>query len=389
MSETLVPASASRRDRALLAIAAADAGAIGTPAFIVDIAAVRLALTGLQSVLPSVALHYAYKSCPIPAIAAAMVDAGVSFEIASVAELAALVSTGAAADSILFSNPIKAPGEIATAYAAGVAHYCADSVCEVEKLARWAPGSRLYVRLAVDDSTSVFPLSAKFGVDASTALGIMLLARDAGLEPWGVTFHVGSQCLHASAWADAIAKAGLLMTDLRELGIEIAALNIGGGFPVRYQTETPDLVEIGATIMQAVTDRLPYPVDVVAEPGRVLVADAATAVSTVIGRATRRDGEWLYLDIGVFTGVMEALEEGDSVGPPIVAPESDGPSQAYTVAGPTCDQADMIAREVSLPAGIAVGDRVALLSAGAYSLSYTGAFCGFEAPELAVVNAAG
>ncbi len=153
----------------------------------------------------------------------------------------------------------QAPSEISDAYASGVRHYCIDSFSEVEKLAFGAPGSRVYVRLAVDDSTSVFPLSAKFGVDAKTAVEIMLLARDAALTPWGLTFHVGSQCLHAAAWADAIAKAGIVMNDLLDEGIHVAALNIGGGFPVQYHAETPGLAEIGATIAEAVTDRLPYP----------------------------------------------------------------------------------------------------------------------------------
>lgn len=333
-------------------------------------------------------MYYAYKSCPLPDVAGLLVGSGISFEIASAAELFALTSVGADARSILFSNPIKAPSEIAAAHGAGVHHFCADSIVEVNKLSRWAPGSRVYVRLVVDDTTSIFPLSSKFGADARNALEIMLRARDAGLVPWGLTFHVGSQCLRASAWDEAIATSAGLMSDLHACDLKVAALNIGGGFPVTYQAETPHLAEIGATIRRAVSDRLPYPVELIAEPGRVLVAHAATAVATVIGRATRRDGEWLYLDIGVFTGVMEALEEGESVGPPIVAPESTGQLRAFTVAGPTCDQADTIARGVMLPCRAAVGDRVALLSAGAYSLSYTGAFCGFEAPEVAVVDAA-
>ena len=154
----------------------------------------------------------------------------------------------------------QAPSEISDAYASGVRHYCIDSFSEVEKLAFGAPGSRVYVRLAVDDSTSVFPLSAKFGVDAKTAVErSTLLARDAALTPWGLTFHVGSQRLHAAAWADAIAKAGIVMNDLLDEGIHVAALNIGGGFPVQYHAETPGLAEIGATIAEAVTDRLPYP----------------------------------------------------------------------------------------------------------------------------------
>jgi ornithine decarboxylase len=147
----------------------------------------------------------------------------------------------------------------------------------------------------------------------------------------------------------------------------------------------PSLAEIGLAIGRAVAE-LPYPVALLAEPGRPLVAHAASAVATAIGRASRRGGEWIYLDIGVFSGVMEALEEGEAVRPPLVAPDSRGGAAAFTVAGPTCDQADTIARGVPLPADITVGDRVVLQSAGAYSLSYTEAFCGFGAPGVEVVD---
>ena len=264
-----------------------------------------------------------------------------------------------------------------------------DSTDEVEKVARYMPGSRVYVRLSVDNSGSVLPLAGKFGVDGATALDLFDMARDLGLQPIGLSFHVGSQCLKVANWVNALKACGDVWRAAAEHGHDLYFLDLGGGYPAgHYHTESiPTIEEIGAAVMQAISDYIPFTPNLmlVLEPGRGMVGESGKLVATVVGKAQRGDQTWLYLDAGVFNGLMETYEGF----PPVVDLVSDcashRPSRIYTVDVPSCDSCDVIARNITLPE-IQVGERLLFHDAGAYTNEYAAAFNGFPIPEVVALN---
>jgi ornithine decarboxylase len=285
---------------------------------------------------------------------------------------------------VLYSNTVKPASHIAGAAEAGVWRFAADSEGELEKIARTAPGTAVYVRVRVDDSGSVFPLSRKFGAEAHHARALLQYARTLGLQPYGVTFHVGSQCVATSAWVQAIAGVGRLMRQLESDGIRLEMLDIGGGFPARYDVEVPSIDQIGRVVERALDELLPYrPAHVVAEPGRHLVAESAVMVASVLGREERAGEEWLYLDVGAYNGLMETLQGVGQWRFPLWSSRIDHgvvPHVPFTVTGPSCDSADTMFFGAQLPVTMTEGDRIFIGSAGAYTLSYASSFNGFPPP---------
>jgi ornithine decarboxylase len=233
------------------------------------------------------------------------------------------------------------------------------------KLAHHAPGSRVYVRLTVDNSGSEWPLAKKYGAGGADAVQLLREARAFGLQPYGLTFHVGSQCLDKESWSSALMLCHEIWRELAADGIALQMLSLGGGFPVRHTRPVPSVEEIGRGL------------ELTVEPGRALVGDAGLLVATVIGQATRGKERWLYLDAGVFNALLEAIQGFRYQ----IRTERTGPPRHYVLAGPSCDSVDTIATDVSLPE-LSVGDRVYFLNAGAYTLSYASSFNGFEPPAV-------
>jgi ornithine decarboxylase len=361
-----------------------------TPYLVTDLDTVGQRHAAFTAALPGVRAHYAMKCNPAPEVLRTLAARGAGFEIASLGELRALQAIGIDPADVLYSNPVKPPAHIAEASAAGLWRFSFDSPGELAKIAEYAPGSAVYVRLRVDDSTSVFPLSRKFGADAEDAYDLMLLARRLGLRPYGVTFHVGSQCGSAGAWRSAIEQAGVLMGRLLADGIELAMLDLGGGFPARYQVEVPGIDEIGAVVTAALRS-LPYrPALVVAEPGRYLVAEAAVMAATVIGREVRGAENWLFVEVGAYNGLMEVLQTPGGWDFPMWTSRpdhADVPQVPFTVTGPSCDSSDTVGYGIMLPATMTVGDVLYIGTTGAYTLAYASNFNGFQAPTPVFVGA--
>jgi ornithine decarboxylase len=292
---------------------------------------------------------------------------------------------------VLFSNPIKPPSAITEARAAGVWRFSFDSEAELDKIAAAAPGSAVYLRLRVDDSASVFPLSRKFGATSDESVHLLRRAVQLGLNAYGITFHVGSQCTQLNTWTDAITVASQLMRQLSKYGIRLQMLNLGGGFPARYGPPIPTIRSIGAAIGQALEMSLPYlPETLAAEPGRFLVAESSVLVASVLGRAVRDAQNWLYLDIGAYNGLMETLQTGQTWELPLwtsLEEHTASELESFTVTGPSCDSSDTMFRDVLLPAAVNVDDRIYIASAGAYTLSYASCFNGFPLPKSYPVHA--
>ncbi len=317
-----------------------------TPYLLCDLDTIADRYDHLMQSLPGVRPYYAMKCNPTTEILRTLAGRGSGFEVASIGELRALEAIGVDPADVLYSNPIKPPAHIAAAHAAGLWRFSFDSEGELRKLAEHAPGSAVYIRLRVDDSSSVFPLSRKFGAEAHEARELLLLAERLGLVPYGITFHVGS--------------------------------------PARYTEPVPALGQIADAIMPALAELLPYRPKVVAcEPGRHLVAESAVMVASVLGRELRAGENWLYLDVGAYNGLMETQQTPGQWRFPLWTSRSDHaqvPQLPFTVTGPSCDSSDTMFYGVALPSTIDVGDRVYIGSAGAYTLSYASAFNGFPPP---------
>jgi ornithine decarboxylase len=357
---------------------------VPTPYLVTDLDTVAAAHAAFRAALPGVRAFYAMKCNPSAEILRTLAADGAGFEIASLGELHTLQAIGVDPADVLYSNPVKPPAHIAAAYRAGLWRFSFDSPNELAKIAEHAPGAAVYLRLRVDDKESVFPLSRKFGAGFSDAVDLMMLARRLGLRPYGLTFHVGSQCGNPAAWRQALGDAGALMEKLTAEGIRIGMLDLGGGFPARYVADVPSIETIGSYILPALDELLPYrPELVAAEPGRHLVAESAVMAAGVIGREQRGDENWLFVEVGAYHGMMETLQTGNGWNYPLwtsLSDHADVPHVPFTVTGPTCDSSDTILVNVMLPATLDVGDTLYIGSAGAYTLSYASAFNGFQPP---------
>lgn len=364
-----------------------------TPYLVTDLDTVAAHLVAFQAALPGVQPFYAMKCNPAPEILSTVRAYGASFEIASIGELRILERLGVDPAGVLYSNPVKPPSHIAAAHAAGVWRFSFDSPNELRKLAEHAPGSAVFLRLHVDDSASSFPLSRKFGAEPHEGADLLVLARRLGLRPYGITFHVGSQCANADAWRQAVEVSGKIMASLLDEGIRLAMLDIGGGFPARYVENVPSIEEIGAVVVAAVDELLPYrPELLAAEPGRHLVAEAGVMVASVIGREVRAGAHWLFVDVGAYHGMMETIQLPTGWDFPVwssVAGHGQVAELPFTVTGPSCDSSDTMFYGLALPATIDVGDVLYIGSAGAYTLSYASSFNGFPPPTPLFVGSVG
>lgn len=360
-----------------------------TPFLMIDLETVSAAYNSLQAAMPGFKILYAMKANPQPEIIDALAHCGSGFEVASEAELETLLHSDIETNDVMFSNPVKSPLDIRGAYDSGVRCYSFDSDSEIVKLALEAPGSAVYIRLATTGSGSRFPLSKRFGVGPHEAVELLKLARNFGLVPYGCTFHVGSQNTDPRSWDKPIEDCAFVMREFERLhGSRLQMLNIGGGFPAQYaERRVPPLADFGSSISASLT-KLPYPVELVTEPGRALVANAGVVASTVIGRRRRGTTTWVHLDVGPYNGLMETNSFlGGERNPISWSGAQTGGRTACTLTGPTCDDGDILQDEVELPSDLGLGDRVYIESAGAYSSSLAVNFNGFAPPTSVVRNA--
>jgi ornithine decarboxylase len=359
-----------------------------TPYLLLDLARARDSFAELAVALPGVAVHYAVKANPDPRLLACLNAAGCRFEAASWTEVRATIRAGAAPSTVLFTHPVKPADDIAHAHKAGVWRFAADSDTELHKIARNAPGSAVLLRLDTGAGGTVGD-QGKFGIAAEQAPQLARLAKSLGLNPYGLAFHVGSQTMDPAAWDDPIRQCGRIMTVLAADGIKLAMLDVGGGFPARYDTDPPPLVSYAATINAAVA-QLPYPVQLACEPGRAIAAPAGTMVASVIGTAWRHGTLRVSLDTGAFHGLIEALESSRELRFPVTIPAA--PCRELvpcTLTGPSCDSQDTILDRIWLPTPRA-GDRVLIGNTGAYTTCYSGrsAFNGYPAPAVKITKTA-
>ncbi|MEE9524515.1 MAG: type III PLP-dependent enzyme [Thermodesulfovibrionales bacterium] len=364
-------------DKVLKFIASTD---IPSPYLLIDkeILSYKVSLIGKK--IKNAKVFYAVKANPDTKVVRFLDGMGMDFEIASEGELGILSSLGIKGDRIISSNPVKSLRFLKEAVSYGVDRFAFDSEAEVDKLSVHAPGCRVYIRLSVPNEGSEWPLSKKYGVEIEDAFRLLKYSGHKGLVPVGITFHVGSQCLNIYSWDTALDKSKQLWEAARDSGIELRVLNIGGGYPIRYTKDVIGIEDIEEKINSSIGNRFPEDIEVHIEPGRSVVGDSGIFVSNVIGKAERGDENWLYLDVGVFNGLMESL--GGIKYSYVV--DNRGEMKKWTVAGPSCDSFDVMEREVELPEPL-VGDTVLILSSGAYTVSYASEFNGFSVPKTILI----
>jgi ornithine decarboxylase len=354
-----------------------------TPCLVVDLEVVAEAYQALRTYLPLAKVFYAVKANPATEIVDLLQGLGSSFDVASRGEVDLCLGRGIASERMSFGNTIKKERDIAYAYQRGVRLFAFDSAAELEKLARAAPGARVFCRILVDGEGAEWPLSRKFGCAPEMAVELLRRAKAQGLDPYGVSFHVGSQQTKLEQWDGAVGRAAHMFSLLAQTDINLRMVNIGGGFPARYRGEVPGVERYAAAVMAAITrhfgNDLP---EIIIEPGRSLVGDAGIIQSEVVLISQKAFGDekrWVYLDVGKFNGLAETMDE--SIKYRITTTADGGPTGPVVLAGPTCDSADILYEkaEYRMPLELKPGDKVEILSTGAYTSSYASVwFNGFS-----------
>jgi len=358
------------------------------PTLVLDIDQVEENYFALKRGMPNANIHYAVKANPHPAILECLVSLGCRFDAASSQEIQLCLDAGARPEHISFGNTIKRSKDIACAVAQGIQLFSADSEEELEKLAAHAPGCEVFIRILASSAEAEWPLSRKFGCSTSYAIPLLDMARDIGLKPVGLSFHVGSQTRHPYMWYDCLDTVASIWEYARSEGHDLWLLNIGGGFPAYYGTEITDAETYGAALMLAIEERFEGVTYIMAEPGRGLTGSAGiiSAECVLVSQKTPGDPiRWVYLNVGRFSGLAEAEGESIKYQFEVIGKELEKTAPCI-VAGPTCDSADVLyeRNKVDFPVGLRCGDRVMIKTCGAYTSTYsTVAFNGF--PPLDVI----
>ena len=359
-----------------------DDGQDDGPCLVVDLDVVRDNYQTFAKALPDSRVFYAVKANPAPELLSLLASLGSCFDTASVAEIEMALAAGATADRISFGNTIKKERDIARAFALGVRLFAVDCKAEVEKIGRAAPGAKVFCRFLCGCAGAEWPLSRKFGCDPEMAVEVLDHAQRLGLEPYGVSFHVGSQQRRTAAWDEALKTAAAIFRACAERGIKLTMVNLGGGFPAKYLRDVPAVQSYGRSIFRALRkhfgNRIP---ETIIEPGRGMVGNAGVIEAEVVlvsKKSEQDQARWVYLDIGKFGGLAETMDE--LIRYPIKTPRDGGEVGPCVLAGPTCDSADVLyeKRPYDLPISLEIGDKVLIEGTGAYTATYAAvAFNGF------------
>ncbi len=365
----------------------------GTPLFILDHAILRKNYRTFKEHLPRVQCYYAVKANSLQEIIATLFEEGSSFDVASYNEFMQVYKyikhydkkdkDFFVWDKIIFSNTIKDRATLAK-----IKHFkplvTYDNIAELNKLKHNCDTAGLVLRLKVPDTGSQVEMASKFGAEPGDAQQLIQQAFDMGLKVEGVSFHVGSQCVNFDNYTVALDIASTVLHDARKKGFPLNLVDIGGGFPVPYDSNVPQFEKLASLLNSEFARLFSEDIQIVAEPGRFIVATAATLVSEIIGKA-RRDGKVFYhINDGVyhtFSGVVydhwipnfHAFKEGDK--------------EICAVVGPTCDSFDKISLSVELPWNLEVGDYLYTEHIGAYSTASSTKFNGFDGAKILHLNA--
>ncbi len=345
------------------------------PCMVLDLDVVRDNYASFARALPDTRVFYAVKANPAPEVLDLLARLGSCFDTASVVEIEQALAAGASADRISFGNTIKKERDIARAHALGVGLFAVDCEAEVEKVARAAPGAKVFCRILCDGAGAEWPLSRKFGCAPKMAVKVLEHAHRLGLVAYGLSFHVGSQQRNPRMWDGALGASAAIFRELAERGIGLQMVNLGGGFPTRYLKDVPAVRQYGQAIFRALRkhfgNRIP---ETIIEPGRGMVGNAGIIEAEVVLVSRKSEGDatrWVYLDIGKFNGLAETMDE--MIRYPIRTAFDDDDMSPCVVAGPTCDSVDVLYEKEPylLPISLEIGSKVLIEGTGAYTTTYS------------------
>ncbi|HEY9079134.1 type III PLP-dependent enzyme [Magnetovibrio sp.] len=357
-----------------------------SPCLVIDVDIVEHNYMQMTHALPLAHVYYAVKANPAAEVVARLAELGSNFDTASPGEIDLCLNLGVAPSRISYGNTIKKQADIAYAYTQGIRMFAFDSEAELEKISISAPGSKVYCRILVESEGAEWPLSRKFGCEPDMALDLLLKAQDLGLDPIGVSFHVGSQQTNLNQWDPAIAQVAKLFERASAQGVDLRMIDMGGGFPSRYRADVQPVEDYADKIMSAMVRHFGAALpEMILEPGRSLVGDAGVIQAEVVltsKKSASEDKRWVYLDIGKFSGLAETMDE--AIKYRILTPHDGGETGPVVLAGPTCDSADILYEKTAyeMPLALEAGDKVLILSTGAYTTTYSAVnFNGFAPLE--------
>ncbi len=364
----------------------------GTPLFIIDHAKIRENFRTFKKNLPKVQAYYAVKANSNQEIIKTLFKEGSSFDVASYNEFIQIYEQLKSFrkkdkdffiwDKIIFSNTIKDRHTLKKIkkYKPLVTY---DNADEVKKIKEYCPTAGLVLRLKVPDSGSQVEMGSKFGAEPGEAGDLIKQAFELGLTVEGLSFHVGSQCTNFDNYTSALQITAQIFNDCRKKGYNTKIVDIGGGFPVSYDSQVPKFKQLAEIMSSEIKRLFPQDIELIAEPGRFMVATAATLVSEIIGKA-RRDGKIFYhINDGVyhtFSGIVF-----DHWIPNFHAFKR-GRQEVCAVVGPTCDSFDKISVSEQLPTSLQIGDYFYTENIGAYSIASATKFNGFDGARILNIN---
>ncbi|WP_315919334.1 type III PLP-dependent enzyme [Vibrio fluvialis] len=355
----------------------------GAPLLMLDCDIIRQQYRALSSALPNVTLHFALKPLPHPVVVRTLLQEGASFDLATTGEVELVAQEGVPAERTIHTHPIKRDADIRDALAYGCNVFVVDNLNELAKFKAYRDDVELLVRLSFRNSEAFADLSKKFGCSAEQALTIIEMAKEWNIRIKGLSFHVGSQTTNPQKYVEAIHTCKEVMERVVERGLPaLSTLDIGGGFPVNYTKQVMPIDQFCVPINEALAE-LPETVQVIAEPGRFIVAQSMMSVASVMGQAERDGQTWYYLDDGVY-GSFSGLIFDDAQYP-LVTLKQEGEYAPSVLAGPTCDSIDVIAENILLPK-LDNGDLIIGRMMGAYTSATATDFNFFKRAQTVVFN---
>ncbi|EKO3980957.1 type III PLP-dependent enzyme [Vibrio fluvialis] len=355
----------------------------GAPLLMLDCDIIRQQYRALSAALPNVTLHFALKPLPHPVVVRTLLQEGASFDLATTGEVELVAQEGVPAERTIHTHPIKRDADIRDALAYGCNVFVVDNLNELAKFKAYRDDVELLVRLSFRNSEAFADLSKKFGCSAEQALTIIEMAKEWNIRIKGLSFHVGSQTTNPQKYVEAIHTCKEVMEQVVERGLPaLSTLDIGGGFPVNYTKQVMPIDQFCVPINEALAE-LPETVQVIAEPGRFIVAQSMMSVASVMGQAERDGQTWYYLDDGVY-GSFSGLIFDDAKYP-LVTLKQEGEYAPSVLAGPTCDSIDVIAENILLPK-LDNGDLIIGRMMGAYTSATATDFNFFKRAQTVVFN---
>jgi ornithine decarboxylase len=345
------------------------------PCLVLDLDVVRENYAAFAKALPDTRVFYAVKANPDPQVLKLLAELGSCFDTASVVEIEQVLAAGASAERISYGNTIKKERDIERAYELGVRLFAVDCEAEVEKVARAAPGAKVFCRILCDSVGAEWPLSRKFGCKAELAPRALEHAHRLGLTAMGLSFHVGSQQRNPRMWDGALKEAAAIFRDLGERGINLQMVNLGGGFPTKYVKNVPAVKVYAQAILHSLRRHFGNHIpETIIEPGRGMVGNAGVIEAEVVLIARKSAGDtvkWIYLDIGKFNGLAETMDE--MIRYPIKTAFDGSALEPCVIAGPTCDSVDVLYEREPylLPVSLEIGSKVLIEGTGAYTTTYS------------------